>query len=168
MISLATLNALPSSEFVAMFGAIFEHSPWVAARVAPLRPFSTRAQLLDAMRAAVSAATPEEQLTLIRAHPQLGARGRARRELSAASAQEQHRAGLDLCTSADWARLDQLNAAYLAKFETPFILAVRGHTPASIIANFEARLEHSAAQERERALQEIGRIADYRLSELVE
>jgi OHCU decarboxylase len=168
MIKLAALNALPSAEFVATLGAIFEHSPWVAARVAPLRPFATRAELLEAMRAAVDAATSEEQLTLIRAHPQLGARGRARRELSAASAQEQHRAGLDLCTSADWARLDQLNASYLAKFEMPFILAVRGHTPASIIENFAARLELSAARERERALHEIGRIAEFRLSELIE
>jgi len=167
MITLEALNALPSSEFVATLGGIFEHSPWVPARVAPQRPFATRVELLEAMRAVVQAAPPAEQLTLIRAHPQLGARGRARVGLTAASAREQHRAGIDLCTAADWARLDELNAAYHAKFDFPFVLAVRGHNPASIIENFETRLGNDAAQERQRALQEIGLIAGYRLAELL-
>jgi OHCU decarboxylase len=167
MLTLEELNAQSPDAFVATLGGIYEHSPWVAQRVVALRPFATRAQLQEAMRAAVASASEAEQLALIRAHPQLGARGRARAELSAASAREQQRAGLALCTSADWARLDELNAAYLAKFEIPFILAVRGHTPASIIDDFERRLANDAPQERAQALRQIDLIAHYRLIELL-
>jgi OHCU decarboxylase len=167
MITLAALNALSASQFIATLGGVFEHSPWVAERVAALRPFATRAQLLQALRAAVQAATPDEQLRLIRAHPQLGARGRQRRELTAASAGEQQRAGLDTVTDTVLTQIEQLNAEYLEKFTFPFILAVRGHDPASILENCRRRLAHDESQERRTALREIELIAEYRLNDLV-
>jgi OHCU decarboxylase len=167
MIPLAALNALPLDAFVTALGAIFEHSPWVAERAAAARPFSSRLQLLDAMRAAVEAATADEQLALIRAHPQLGARGRARASLTDSSAGEQRRAGLDGCTDEEFARLQELNAAYVDKFACPFILAVRGHDPESIIANCERRLGNDWPLEQRTALREIGVIAGYRLADLV-
>ncbi len=157
---------MPVEEFVARLGGIFEHSPWVALRVAGARPFGSRRDLQDAMCAAVDAATPDEQLALIRAHPQLGLIGRSA-ELTEASSREQRRAGLDACTVEQASRLQTLNAAYLQKFAMPFILAVRGHTPASIIASFERRLTNDAALERRTALREIGMIAGYRLAESV-
>ena len=82
MITLDALNALSVDEFTSVLGALFEHSPWVAQSAAAARPFASRLQLLDAMRAVVQAAPREEQLALIRAHPQLGARGRKRAELT--------------------------------------------------------------------------------------
>ena len=167
MIALAELNVLPPDEFVAKLAGIFEHSAWVAERVVAGRPFGSRRHLLDAMRAAVDRATPEEQLTLIRAHPKLGLRGRSRTELTEASAREQHRAGLEACTPEDFVHLDRLNAAYDEKFAMPFILAVRGHTPESIIAACERRLTNDGPLERVAALSEIGLIAGYRLADLV-
>jgi N-carbamoyl-L-amino-acid hydrolase len=167
VITLEQLNALPAEQFVATLGGIFEHSPWVAQRAASARPFASRLQLLDSMRAAVDAATPEEQLTLIRAHPQLGARGRSASALTAASAREQRRAGLNACTPADGVRLVQLNARYLEKFGFPFILAVRGHDPASILASFERRLGDDIEREKRMALGQIGAIAAYRLADLI-
>ncbi|MGA2562829.1 MAG: 2-oxo-4-hydroxy-4-carboxy-5-ureidoimidazoline decarboxylase [Steroidobacteraceae bacterium] len=167
MITLEALNALPASEFIATLGGVFEHSPWVPERVAAMRPFATRAQLLEAMRAAVQAATPEEQLRLIRAHPQLAARGRNRLELTAASAREQQRAGLDAVTSAVLTQIEQLNAAYLEKFDFPFIIAVRGHDSASILENCRRRLANEEPQERRTALRQIELIAEYRLNDLV-
>jgi OHCU decarboxylase len=167
MITLAELNRMPGQEFVAALSAIFEHSPWVAERVASVRPFGSRLELLETMRAAVEEATPEEQLTLIRAHPTLRVKGRDREELTAASSQEQRGAGLDACAAADAARLDELNAAYVEKFAMPFILAVRGHTPQSIMATCERRLVNEAAHEHRAALREIGLIAGYRLADVV-
>jgi len=167
MISLESLNALPAEEFVAALTGIFEHSPWVAARAAARRPFDSRQQLLDAMRTVVEEASPADQLALIRAHPQLGTRGRNQPALTAASAQEQRGAGLQACTAQDFARLDALNAAYLEKFGMPFILAVRGHDPASIIANFESRLANPPAIEQQAALRQIGLIAGFRLDDAV-
>jgi OHCU decarboxylase len=167
VIGLAQLNALPADKFVATLAGIFEHSPWVAQRVCEGRPFDSPELLLEAMRAAVEAATSDEQLALIRAHPKLRVSGRAREELSAASSREQRGAGLEACTPEESARLDALNALYAEKFAMPFILAVRGHTPQSIIAACERRLSNDAASERRAALHEIGLIAGYRLADLV-
>ena len=167
MITLAQLNALAPAEFAATLGGIFEHSPWVAQRAAAERPFTSRLQLLDSMRAAVDEATLAAQLALIRAHPKLGVRGASVTQLTAASAGEQRRAGLHSCATADGDRLQQLNALYLERFGFPFILAVRGHDPASIISNLERRLRNEGDSERRTALTQIGAIAAYRLADLV-
>ena len=167
MIDLEELNRSPPVAFVQALGSIFEHSPWVAERVAPLRPFASRLHLLDSMRNLVQGAKPEEQLSLIRAHPQLGARGRRLARLTAESAREQRGAGLDACSDEEFALLQQLNVRYVEKFAFPFILAVRGHEPRSIIETMERRLTHDGARERATALAEIGLIAGYRLSDTV-
>jgi OHCU decarboxylase len=166
-LTLAQLNAAPADEFVRQLAGIFEHSAWVAARAAPRRPFASRQQLLVAMCSVVDEAPAAEQLTLIRAHPQLATRGRSESALTHASAQEQRGAGLQACTPQDFARLDQLNAAYQARFAMPFIMAVRGHEPKSIIAAFEARLTNPPDVERATALREIGLIAGFRLADAV-
>lgn len=167
MITLDALNGFSVDEFTAALGGIFEHSPWVPQRAAAARPFASRLDLLDAMRAVVEAAPVEEQLTLIRAHPQLGARGRKRAELTEASSGEQRRAGLDACTDAEFEQLLRLNTAYVQKFAFPFILAVRGHDPTSILASVGSRLNNSPESERHTALTQIGLIAGYRLADLV-
>jgi OHCU decarboxylase len=167
VITLDALNRLPVDEFTVALGAIFEHSPWVPRRAAAARPFASRLDLLDAMRAVVEAASVEEQLGLIRAHPQLGARGRKRAELTEASSREQRRAGLDACTDEEFEELLRLNSAYVQKFAFPFILAVRGHDPHSILASIESRLNNSPERERHTALTQIGLIAGYRLADLV-
>jgi OHCU decarboxylase len=167
MSTLAELNALSVPEFAARLAAIFEHSPWVAERAAARRPFASRQQLLEAMCAAVEAASAAEQLSLIRAHPRLRRGAAAREELTAASSREQHGAGLRDCTAEQAARLDELNEAYAEKFAMPFILAVRGHTPQSIIAACERRLGNDAASERRAALREIAAIAGFRLADAV-
>jgi OHCU decarboxylase len=167
VIGLAELNSVPADEFVARLAGIFEHSPWVARRVAASRPFDSRLSLLEAMRTAVAQAAPEEQMALIRAHPRLRVTGRAREELTAASSREQRGAGLEACAPEEAARLDELNAAYAGKFAMPFILAVRGHTPQSIISACERRLKNDPLSERHAALHEIGLIAGFRLADRV-
>ncbi len=168
MITLQELNALPVEKFVMHLGAVFEHSPWVAERAAAARPFNSREQLLDAMCKVLEQASAEEQLALIRAHPQLGARGRKRAQLTEHSSNEQRRAGLDACTDEEFARLLQLNDAYMRKFSFPFILAVRGHNPDSILASLASRLSNDVEAERRAALAQIGLIGGYRLEDLVE
>lgn len=166
MITLELLNTLPPERFVATLAGIFEHSPWVAQGAAERRPFASRLDLLDAMRKVVLDAPADRQQGLILAHPPLGA-GRTALPLTQASAEEQRRAGLDACTEADLARLRELNDAYRARHGFPFILAVRGHGPQSIIADFERRLGNEPAAERAMALEQIGRIAGFRLADAV-
>jgi OHCU decarboxylase len=167
VITLAELNLLPAIEFVRTLAGIFEHSPWIAQRVVSARPFDSRQHLLEAMRAAVDESTPEEQLALIRAHPNLRGGGRAREGLTDASSREQRGAGLEACSPDDAERLAELNAAYVERFSMPFILAVWGLTPQSIIAACEQRLTNDGASEKMRALREIGLIAGYRLADAV-
>jgi OHCU decarboxylase len=167
MIGLQQLNTLPPAQFVEALAGIFEHSAWVAQRSARRRPFDSRLDLLDAMRNVVSEATPAEQLALINAHPKLGARGRTRQQLTQASGVEQRGAGLDACNDEEFAHLERINASYLARFDFPFILAVRGYDPPAIIAQMQRRLTHERQEEIGTAIQQIGLIASYRLADTV-
>ena len=167
MLSIEALNAMSVQEFTAALGGVFEHSPWVAARAALRRPFSGRDELHRAMCDEVARASAAEQDALIRAHPKLGARGRSRAQLTRASAGEQSRAGLNACTDEQFAELLRLNDLYAACFGFPFILAVRGHTPESILAALTQRLGNEAAAERATALGEINRIAGFRLADTI-
>jgi OHCU decarboxylase len=168
MIALKDLNALAPAEFVAQLGAIYEHSPWVPERVAGQRPFATVFALHEAMLQAVLDADVAMQLALIRAHPELAGKAAIRGDLTPESTSEQKHAGLANCTAAQFEKLHALNAAYGSRFGFPFILAVKGHTPDSVIKQFEARIANSVDDERRVALEQIGRIARFRLIDLVE
>jgi OHCU decarboxylase len=161
--TLDDLNVLDGPAFIAAAGWVFEHSPWVAERAWPRRPFATLAALHAAMVNAVAEASPAEQLSLIRAHPDLGTRAR----MSAASEGEQSGAGLDRLTPAEFERLNRLNAAYREKFGFPFLYAVRGAGKHSILAALEARLAAEPEAERDAALAQIYRIAQFRLESLI-
>jgi len=167
VIALAQLNSLPPAQFADALDGIFEHSPWVAERVAARRPFGSVIELHAAMTSAVAEASGDEQLALIRAHPELAGRARVRTGLTAESAREQSGVGLDSCSPDEFSRLHELNKAYSEKFGFPFILAVRGHDRASIIAAFAERARNSVAAERHEALAQIGRIAWFRLADAV-
>jgi len=167
VIPIAELNALPAQDFAIALAPIFEHSPWVADRAAARRPYASRLALHAAMCAVVAEATQAEQLALIRAHPELAGRASVRTSLTAESAREQQGAGLQGCSPEEFARLHDLNDRYNAKFGFPFILAVRGHSRASIIDAFAARLDHAVDDEHRVALAQIGRIAFFRLNDAV-
>jgi len=163
--TLAELNATDRAAFVAALGGIFEHSPWVAARAFAARPFASVDALHRAMVGAMHAASRDEQLALIRAHPELAGRAMVRRELTADSTSEQSSAGLTQCSPAELARLIDLNARYHEKFGFPFILAVKGWDRAGVIAELARRLECDPAAESTEALAQIARIAGLRLAE---
>lgn len=166
-ISMRQIDAMERDAFVAQLGGIYEHSPWVAQRAWTARPFGSRDALHAEMEKIVARASHEEQLALIRAHPELAGRLALAGALTDASRSEQAGAGLDRCTAEELARLQALNAAYRARFGFPFIVAVRGLTRAQIIARLEQRLSHAPEQEFEACLREIGRIAGFRLHDLI-
>ncbi len=140
--------------------ALFEHSPWVEAR-ADAAP-SSGDRHADLMRV-VYAASAEEQLALIRAHPELAGKAAIDGSLTQASAAEQASAGLDRLTPDEFARFHALNAAYRAKHAMPFIICVRLTDKAGILAAMEARTAHDTATEVTTALAEIGKIVKLRL-----
>ena len=164
----AELNARDRRGFVVALGGIFEDSPWVAEAAWPRHPFETLDALYRAMVDAVRAVADNAQLALIRAHPELAGKAAVRGKLTADSRAEQSGAGLDQCSPQEFARLQELNRAYNAKFGFPFIIAVKGLDRAAIIKRFTERLERDRAAEFEEALQQIARIAWLRLEALVE
>ena len=161
------INRLSQKEFMERLGWIFESSPWVAERAWCHGPFASLDALHAAMVAEVEHATTDEQLALLRAHPDLATRAGRASALSAASRGEQAGAGLDRLSERDYERFGQLNARYRERFGFPFIIAVRKHDTASILAAFERRLHNPVGAEMEAALSEIADITRFRLATLV-
>jgi OHCU decarboxylase len=168
VLALDDVNALDADAFVGAFGAVFEHSPWVAERVARRRPFASAGDLEAAFDAAVTEAPPERQLALLRAHPELAGREAGDGELTAESAREQGRAGLDRLAPGELNALQNLNADYHRRFGFPLIVFVREHTPDSILAWGRERLANGPDEERAIALGEVAKIGRARLRDLLE
>jgi 2-oxo-4-hydroxy-4-carboxy-5-ureidoimidazoline decarboxylase len=164
MPKLAELNALEGAEFTRLVGPVFEHSPWVAARTASQRPFSSRDALHSALMATVRKASDDEKLALIRAHPDLI--GDA--HLTAASQEEQASAGLRDATAEEAKQFRECNRQYKERFGFPFVICARLNKKEAIARAFPVRLRNSREQEMETALQEISKIAELRLQDLVQ
>lgn len=162
-------SAMDRATFVATFGGIYEHSPWIAEQ-AWERGVDRRHDTIGELHALLSevflGASSDEQLAVIRAHPDLAGRAAVSGEMSASSNREQASAGLDACTPVEYERFQRLNRAYQARFGFPFIMAVKGKRRGEILAAFEARLQNSPQRELQRALAEINTIARLRLNEL--
>lgn len=173
MLSLFTLNEAPRAEFIALLDGVYEHSPWIAEAAFDHKPaggFASLAQLKLALAQVVTDATHDQQLALVRAHPELAGKAMVSKTLTAESTNEQGKAGLTDCTPAEFDKIQQLNAAYNARFGFPFVMAVRGPRGlglhrSEIIATFERRLGHPADYELAEALRNIHRIAEIRLND---
>jgi N-carbamoyl-L-amino-acid hydrolase len=169
-LTLEQINAATAQEFVLLLEGTYEHSPWIAERAASARPFGSLVALKNALATVVRAAQREEQLGLIRAHPELAGKAMVSKTLTAESTHEQGKAGLTDCTAQEFEQIQQLNAAYNQKFGFPFILAVRGPRgdglrKAEIIATFERRLRNHPDFELAECLRNIHRIAEIRLND---
>ena len=156
--------------FVARFGGVFEHSPWIAERAFD-RGLAADADSAEGLHARLCrecrAADRAAQLGVVVAHPDLAGRLALAGALTADSTAEQASAGLDKCTPAELARFTELNDAYKARFGFPFIMAVKGRSRAEILAAFERRVAHTPDEEFETALGQIERIALLRLKDML-
>lgn len=171
MTTLSDLNAGSQADFIAQLHGIYEHSPWIAQRAAAARPFASLTALKTELQRVLAQASPEEQLGLIRAHPELAGKAAIAGQLTAESTREQAKSGLNLCSADEFATLQRLNSEYNTKFGFPFILAVKGPTGEGltrqdIIATFARRLKSRRADELAESLRQIKRIAELRLNDL--
>ena len=164
----ATMADGPEAEarFLAACGNVYEESPWIARQAWREGARIGQPGLAATLRRVVETSGAEAQLALLRAHPDLAGRLAMRAELTAESAAEQSGAGLDRCTPEEYREFRQLNDRYRQKFGFPFILAVRGHDRAGILAAFRQRLGNDRDREFRAALAEVHRIAGFRLAAL--
>ena len=163
-------SQMEKADFVAKFGGIFEHSPWIAERAWELElgpAHDTPAGLHNALARMFRSATEAERLGVLTAHPDLAGKLAAAKRLTAESTAEQASAGLDALTDAERARFTELNTAYVARHGFPFIIAVRDNTKASILAAFETRLNNDRATEFTTACAQVERIARLRLEDML-
>ena len=163
-------SRLDRAAFLARFGGVFEHSPWIAERALAkgLGPDADTAEGLHArLVAEFRAASEDERLGVLRAHPDLAGKLAAAKRLTAESAGEQASAGLDALTDEERARFTALNETYTSRFGFPFILAVKGRSKAEILENFEARIANDRRAEFSTACAQVERIALLRLKDLV-
>lgn len=152
----------PRDAFIDRYGALFEHSPWVVERAAERLPLP---DLQRGLMQVVHDASREEQLSLIRAHPELAGKAAVDGTLTDASAAEQASAGLDRLTQKEFDRFHARNAAYARKFGFPFIICVRRTDKAGILAAMERRLGNEREAEIATAIEEIGEIVRLRLED---
>lgn len=165
--TIAEVNSLSAQDFVQRFGGVFEHSPWVAERTAGKGPFRSLTDLHSALCETVRNSSIDQKLFLINAHPDLVGRAALAGTLTRESTREQASAGLSDLSAEEIALFQKNNSAYKEKFGFPFVICARLNKKTAILEGFERRLKNSREQEIETALEEIYKIAELRLRDLI-
>ncbi|MFT4150960.1 MAG: allantoinase PuuE [Paracoccaceae bacterium] len=156
--------------FIARFGGIFEHSPWIADRAWALElgpAHDSAAGLHNALARMFRSAIPDERLAVLKAHPDLAGKLAQAKRLTAESTSEQASVGLDALTDAERETFTRLNAEYVARHGFPFIIAVRDNTKDSILKAFHTRIANDSATEFTTACAQVERIAELRLKDML-
>jgi len=164
------INELTQGEFVEQFGALYEHSDWIAERAYAeglSEEHNDPTKLCDLFRHVLGLSSRAEKLGLIKAHPDLVGRAAVAGQLTDESTIEQSSAGLDQCSEAEFERFNQLNEAYKEKFGFPFVMAVRNSHRSDILEAFEKRYKNTVELEFDTAMEQIHIIARLRLGALL-
>ena len=163
-------SRMAREDFVEKFGGVFEHSPWIAERAHHLElgpAHDSAIGLHNALCRVFRTASEQERHGVLTAHPDLAGKLAAAKRLTPESTREQASAGLDALTDAERAKFSTLNAAYVARFGFPFIIAVKGKTKADILDAFETRIGNDRAVEFDTACKQVERIALLRLKDML-
>ena len=157
------------SDFVTKFGAVFEHSAWVADAVYDNQDDlpADAGRLAARFESVFLESDPSRQLATLRAHPQLVCALAAPGDLTNDSMSEQSGAGLDQCSASELAEFGQLNVDYSTKFGFPFIVAVKGRNRLDILKMFKERLKNDLQSEFRTALQQTCQIARFRIMDII-
>ena len=165
MIMINKINNLPQSKFIEIFANIFEKTKWIAERLYNQKPFNSFEDLCSKILEIFKTTSKENQLKIIRAHPDLANKTKISL-LTSDSLTEQNRAKLDQCSEKEFNEFKNLNNAYKKKFDFPFILAVRNKNKAEILNEFKKRIINSVENEFNEAITQICKIANLRLNEI--
>jgi len=163
-------SQMTRDRFLSLYSGIFEHSAWIAEGAFDLelgRAHDTARGLHNALARVFRSASDDQRMGVLRAHPDLAGKLAAAKRLTAESTSEQASAGLDALTDAERETFTQLNTDYVAKHGFPFIIAVRDHDKASILAAFERRINNDTATEFAEACKQVERIAEFRLMDIL-
>jgi OHCU decarboxylase len=167
-ITLQEINTFTQPQFVQVLGGLFEGPPWIVSAAWHERPFAGREHLYQTLCTIMYDASVEQQVELLRAHPDLVGRAALAGTLSPSSTDEQAAAGLHGLSAQEIATFARLNAAYAERFGFPFVICARENKKESILAGFATRQQHTREQEITCALNEVAKISLLRLYDLVQ
>ena len=163
MDSINKVNNLRKSDFISIFGNVFEKTQWIAEKAYNSKPYKNLEELFSKMMEIFENSKKEKHLEILNAHPDLA----VEKKLTEDSKNEQKNASLNQCTNEEFVEFRKLNNEYKKKFEFPFIIAVKGKNKEEILNNFRQRLTNNINLEFEEAKKQVKKIASFRLSEII-
>ena len=159
------IHNFSKTEFIEVFGNVFENASWIAEKLYTLKPFKNFEDLSQKMLNIFENTDKEKKLKILNSHPDLADKAKIA-SLTSDSKKEQNSVGLDQCTEDEFNEFKKLNDLYKKKFGFPFILAVKGKNKNEILDSFKKRISFDPAIEFDEALKQVKQIASLRLKEL--
>ena len=163
MISLEKINNLNKSDFLTIFGNVFEKSEWISEKVFDFRPFKNFEDLFSKIIGIYENSDKKIILKILNSHPELA----IEKKLTINSKNEQKNANLNQCTNDEYNEFKKLNIEYKKKFDFPFIIAVKGKNKDEILNYFRERIKNSLDEEFLEAKKQVKKIATFRLEEII-
>ena len=163
MNSIDKVNKLSKSEFISIFGNVFEKTVWIAEKAYYLKPFKNTKELNFNLIKIFENSQKESHLKILNAHPELV----VEEKLTNDSKKEQNNASLNQCSPEEFKEFKELNEEYKKKFGFPFIIAVKGKDRKEILKNFRERVKNNLDLEFLEAKEQVKKIATFRLDDIV-
>ena len=163
MNSIDKVNKLSKSDFISIFGNVFEKTEWIAQKSYDSKPYKNFEELFSKMIEVFENIEKEKHLEILNAHPNLA----VEKKLTRDSKNEQKNASLNQCTEKEFLEFKKLNEEYKKKFGFPFIIAVKGKNKEEILNSFRQRITNNINLEFEEAKKQVKKIASFRLSEII-
>ena len=163
MNSIDKVNKLNKSDFISIFGNVFEKTEWIAQKSYDSKPYKNFEELFSKMVEIFENSNKESHIKILNAHPDLAIGKR----LTEDSKNEQQNASLNQCTNEEFLEFKKLNEEYKKKFGFPFITAVKGKNKEEILNSFRQRITNNINFEFEEAKKQVKKIANFRLSEII-
>ena len=163
MIDIKKINSLDKSEFLSIFGNVFEKNQWIVEKTYNSKPYKNFEELFSKMMEIFEHSKKERHLEILNAHPDLA----VEKKLTEDSKNEQKNASLNQCTDEEFVEFKKLNEEYKKKFGFPFIVAVKGKNKEEILNSFRQRITNNINLEFEEAKKQVKKIASFRLGEII-
>ncbi len=164
MIDIKKINNLDKSEFLSIFGNVFEKSKWISEKVFLLKPFKNLESFISEIIGIYENSDNKTILEILNLHPELV----VTKKLTANSDAEQSKANLKECSKEEFNEFKKLNFEYRKKFDFPFIIAVKNKNKTEILNEFKKRINNSIESEFLEAKNQVKKIAIFRIKELIE
>ena len=163
MIDIKKINSLDKSEFLSIFGNVFEKSKWISEKTFDLKPYKDLETFISEIIKIYENSDNKTILEILNLHPELA----VEKKLTLNSDSEQSKANLKDCTPEEFDEFKKLNIEYKKKFNFPFIIAVKGKNKTEILNYFRERIKNSLDEEFIEAKKQVKKIAIFRLEEIL-